>query len=905
MANLRRSARRVVTSAALVAALLPLGGCDWEAFIRGLECAYGRVESCGPPPILGPAPAVWISLASSGPPAGFDSAELANLAPVGDSACAPFGTGSTPSQDAVYASKGAHAWISPGMTNGPAWGALPAAALGLQGVNLSVLKCSGSKLLAGTEKGLEWISMTDRSTGLFSSPSGFGSGVTAILSADSTHVLAGTGPSGAGAILRCDVTTYACAATSGYDGRGVVSIAAGDNRGTVLALSRDSVSGAGTVYRSTDSGATWSKPAGVAALPYRGLCADPIPAPSGSPSHLYAWGSGLSVNYSGGGSNSWSQVDPVLFGGPAKEIAACSVDAARNGWFAVNPTSGNPQLWRYGNSFTQVTTSGVTGRAVGLAITRTSTGSSAIFLVTTDGVFRAAYDLNSASFQAFSTGLELPVASTTARRLVPIVLDVVGLAHYTTELTLTNRGTTDAQVTLLYTASLGSGTGTAHETLNHGSNLVVPDVISYLRGKGLSIPNDGSSQAGTLLVTFDSLSDSAVASAVARTTAATLAPQPTGSAGLAYSGVDPTSGSTGSLTLYGLRSNATDRSNLAVYNTGPNPVTVSVTVFSGDGSGASSVVSAATTLPAWGWTQFNRVLDSTGFASGWATVTRTSAAGSFGTYAVINDNDTNDGSFVVSAPGDLRPLFLNVPVLVETGAFLSELVLTNSSPKPADFKLSYHESLTPGGPGGQSYVLTIPPMTQQILPGAIDWLRSKGIAVGAQGAAGYAGGLNVTVTSGGGLGQVYAGARTASPSPAGGQFGLFTQAAFAGDEATSVAYVYGLHANANNRSNVAAVNTAQDPASGPITLSFTVFDGDAGGVSHVRSSEALAGTLTLSPGQWGQISGILANAGVANGWVRITRESGTAPWIAYGVVNDGGAPGQRTGDGAYVPMELP
>ena len=30
--------------------------------------------------------------------------------------------------------------------------------------------------------------------------------------------------------------------------------------------------------------------------------------------------------------------------------------------------------------------------------------------------------------------------------------------------------------------------------------------------------------------------------------------------------------------------------------------------------------------------------------------------------------------------------------------------------------------------------------------------------------------------------------------------------------------------------------------------------------------------------------------------------SGTAPWIAYAVVNDGASPGERTGDGAYVPM---
>ena len=36
--------------------------------------------------------------------------------------------------------------------------------------------------------------------------------------------------------------------------------------------------------------------------------------------------------------------------------------------------------------------------------------------------------------------------------------------------------------------------------------------------------------------------------------------------------------------------------------------------------------------------------------------------------------------------------------------------------------------------------------------------------------------------------------------------------------------------------------------------------------------------------------------------MKVTRTAGTAAWIAYGVINDGGQPGQRTGDGAYVPM---
>ncbi len=59
---------------------------------------------------------------------------------------------------------------------------------------------------------------------------------------------------------------------------------------------------------------------------------------------------------------------------------------------------------------------------------------------------------------------------------------------------------------------------------------------------------------------------------------------------------------------------------------------------------------------------------------------------------------------------------------------------------------------------------------------------------------------------------------------------------------------------------------------------------------------------SLEPGAWHQYSGFLGSRGVGNGWVRVRRLSGSAPWIAYGVVNDGGAPGERTGDGAYVPM---
>lgn len=184
---------------------------------------------------------------------------------------------------------------------------------------------------------------------------------------------------------------------------------------------------------------------------------------------------------------------------------------------------------------------------------------------------------------------------------------------------------------------------------------------------------------------------------------------------------------------------------------------------------------------------------------------------------------------------------------------------------------------------------------QLIIPGAVDFFRQLGVPIGAQGAGNYAGCVRVLVL-GTTLDNVFVGARTASPSPAGGQFGLFTPGVYAGQEAQGSAFVYGLRADANNRSNVAILNAGQD-SDGPVTLVLQAYDANA-----VGAAAGSAETKTLASGQWTQYSGILASKGVTNGWVKVTRTAGTAPWIAYGVINDGGAPGQRTGDGAYVPM---
>ena len=41
-------------------------------------------------------------------------------------------------------------------------------------------------------------------------------------------------------------------------------------------------------------------------------------------------------------------------------------------------------------------------------------------------------------------------------------------------------------------------------------------------------------------------------------------------------------------------------------------------------------------------------------------------------------------------------------------------------------------------------------------------------------------------------------------------------------------------------------------------------------------------------------------AGTRQGYARVTKVAGNNPFIAYAVLNDGGQPGERTGDGAFV-----
>ncbi|HEX5856303.1 MAG TPA: kelch repeat-containing protein [Thermoanaerobaculia bacterium] len=478
--------------------------------------------------------------------------------------------------------------------------------------------------------------------------------------------------------------------------------------------------------------------------------------------------------------------------------------------------------------------------------------------------------------------------------LAPIVLDAFGVggAHFLTEMSLTNRETTPLDVALTYTASLGSGSGTVSERLEAGQQRVIPDVLELLRQRGLPIPPvSAGAQAGTLFAGFGCVGAAENVALTVRVISPTSSPLPAGRAGLAFTGERASEGSSPALMVYGLRANAADRSNIAVYNTSASAVTLRATALSGSGDGARVVIDPARPLPPHGWFQWS--FDATGLANGSVLVEKVEGSGTFGAYGVVDDNVTNDGSILGAVPAEaVSAGTLQLPVIVETPRFTSEFVLANGGSSPARLDLTYTESLADSASGTMS--VTLAPGEQRILPGAIDVLRRGGVPLGAAGAAARAGSVRIALDPP--SSSVYAGARTASPAAAGGGFGLFTPAVSGGARTRDEAFLYGLRADAENRSNVAVVN-AGSAGDGAVTLALEVHDGDDGG-----RAKGTPVTRTLDPGQWFQADGILAGAGVRNGWVRAVRLSGTAPWLAYGVVNDGGQPGERTGDGAYVPM---
>ena len=483
---------------------------------------------------------------------------------------------------------------------------------------------------------------------------------------------------------------------------------------------------------------------------------------------------------------------------------------------------------------------------------------------------------------------------TTGSLFVPVILSAAGRSNslFTSELTLTNRGDGEVKLDYTYTAHRGGGSGKTSDVLAPGMQKIETDALTYLRGLGVPIPETGN-RIGTLRVEARLGSE---VEAVVRTT--TLVPE--GRAGLAYLGVAEEEGFSEAVYLCGLRQNSRDRSNVAFQNMGAEEegaITVRTTVYSGEAADATARVLKDVTLEPGGFHQYSGLLGVLGVpAQGYVKVERVEGRASFYAYGVINDQANSDGSFVfpVAASWLEGTAGQTLPVVVETSAFTSELTVTNFSedPRNLDFQFVAEGIEATGNAAG--FRMRLEPGQQEIIAEVVEELRSQRVAGLGSGSRALAGAVFATAAEGD-MSGIVIGARTGSEG-GGGSYSVFYNAVPFGEAFSQVAWVEGLQQNQENRSNLALVNTGEVDGSASV-FHLEIYDGETG---------LLAETVVTKPipaRRWHQINGILGSYApeTRQGYIRIEKVSGQNSFLAYGVVNDGGAPGERSGDGAYLP----
>ncbi len=476
--------------------------------------------------------------------------------------------------------------------------------------------------------------------------------------------------------------------------------------------------------------------------------------------------------------------------------------------------------------------------------------------------------------------------------ILPALLSLpgVGGVRFESQLTLANRGAAPLELVLRYTSALGSGSGTGTFTLPSGQRTFA-SAFGFLGSTGIPIPA-GADGLGTLAILVTSGTPTDLAATVRTTSQAPGA----GKGGVAYAGVASSHAADETAWIPWLREDSQDRANVAAVHVGSpsdGPITLRLTIRSGDPARPGVAVLEDVTLAPGGFHQWDRVLTLSGLHAnrGFARVERVSGKARFVAYGIVNDDGTGDGSFVPAIP--LQELSvargaLVIPAIVETGRFSTELVVTNVSDTERTLEASWKSELITTPDLTARFTLTVPPNGQLDLADLVQHLRDGGVAGIPPRGQDLAGALFLRPTSGDAT-QILAGARTNAPASP-GRYGVFTPAIASSAAASYKASVIGLRQDAEVRSNLAIVNTGSAPANFRISL----FDAVRGFVTSFQ--------IAVDPERWIQVDRVLERYAPAS-TEAFASISGGPSFLAYAVLNDGARPGLGTGDGSYVPMQ--
>jgi hypothetical protein len=226
-------------------------------------------------------------------------------------------------------------------------------------------------------------------------------------------------------------------------------------------------------------------------------------------------------------------------------------------------------------------------------------------------------------------------------------------------------------------------------------------------------------------------------------------------------------------------------------------------------------------------------------------------------------------------------------VIVETSRYSSELVLTNWSSEKKMLNLEFASDSIQSPDHLSSIQLELQAGQQQLIPEIVQYYRQHGSRTPLIGDS-IAGPVFASV-EGGDCQGIFMAARTAT---LGSRYGVFYSAVPNGSTLSNMVWIYGLQQNEENRTNIAIVNTGLVDSSDS-AFNVELYDGATGNLVDLPSS------ITLPARGWRQINAILPPA-LREGYARVVRVSGNNPFIAYAVINDGAAPGERTGDGAFI-----
>ncbi|MCK6681549.1 MAG: hypothetical protein L6R30_03910 [Thermoanaerobaculia bacterium] len=290
-----------------------------------------------------------------------------------------------------------------------------------------------------------------------------------------------------------------------------------------------------------------------------------------------------------------------------------------------------------------------------------SSGYAHIFRVSGIGPWWAYGVINN---EATSDGSVLPVyrsggVAAVRKQIVPIVLDARGASgsHYTTELTLANDSPLPSTVGLVYRASAGFGPEErcppVSLSLAAREQRIIPDILAFLRERGLRIPDSISGpQAGTLTVWFRDLEgiDEGNTVVLARTTTPNPDRSIGGRFGVSYPAHAWGAGARSNALVPALAQDSASRSNLAVVHTGGGseiPLTLSVQLRDAR-TGIDTGSPLSVVLRPGEWYQWTRVIEQAGAATDQATAVITRVAGddTFLAYGIVNDALTSDGSYI-------------------------------------------------------------------------------------------------------------------------------------------------------------------------------------------------------------------------------------------------------------------